>query len=73
MGGVNEEDTDHLVLVNGNTCEKIDASDAGMPYFRKLINDIEHRTQTAMSQSHAFKVCELALKAQALAESRIAS
>lgn len=62
--------TDHLILVNGTRCEKIDASDAGLPYFGRLINDIQNRTETAMTQEHAFKVCELALKAQEKAEGR---
>ena len=64
------EGTDHLVLVNGIRCEKIDASDAGLPYFARLIDDIRNRTETAMTQAHVFKVCELALTAQAMAEAR---
>ncbi|GAA3865422.1 Gfo/Idh/MocA family oxidoreductase [Celeribacter arenosi] len=66
VGGA--EGTDHLILVNGARCEKIDASDAGMPYFARLTHDIRNRTETAMTQAHAFKVCELALKAQLIAE-----
>ena len=62
------EGTDHLVLVNGDRCEKIQCDDAGLPYFTNLINDIRSRTQTAVPQAHAFKVMELALKAQAIAE-----
>lgn len=62
------EGTDHLILVNGERCEKGAYPDAGMPYFSRLIDDIRNRTETAMTQAHAFKVCELALKAQALAE-----
>ncbi|MEM7445963.1 MAG: Gfo/Idh/MocA family oxidoreductase [Pseudomonadota bacterium] len=60
--------TDHLFLVNGDRCEKIDCSDAGLPYFERLAADIRDRTETAMPQQHAFKVTELALKAQQLAE-----
>ena len=60
--------TDHLVLVNGERCETIDARGAGLPYFDRLAHDIAHRTETAMRQSHCFKVMELALQAQALAE-----
>ncbi|QBF34321.1 Gfo/Idh/MocA family protein [Thalassococcus sp. S3] len=60
--------TDHLVLVNDTRCETIDARDAGLPYFERLLHDIRHRTETAMSQAHCFKVMELALTAQALAE-----
>jgi len=66
VGG--EQGTDHLILVNGERCEKIDASTAGLPYFSRLADDIRNRTETAMPQAHAFKVCELALRAQALAE-----
>ncbi|MFK7993379.1 MAG: Gfo/Idh/MocA family protein [Granulosicoccus sp.] len=67
-----DEGTDHLILVNGSRCEKINASDAGLPFFPRLLQDVRDRTQTAMSQLHTFKVCELALRAQELAESRIA-
>lgn len=54
----------HLFLVNGDTCEHIDATGAGLPYFANLANDVANRTETAMPQAHAFKVMELALKAQ---------
>uniref|UniRef100_A0AAN0MG50 Gfo/Idh/MocA-like oxidoreductase C-terminal domain-containing protein n=1 Tax=Yoonia rhodophyticola TaxID=3137370 RepID=A0AAN0MG50_9RHOB len=60
--------TDHLYLVNGTRCEYIDASYAGYPYFARLAADIRDRTETAMSQAHCFKVMELALHAQAMAE-----
>ncbi|MCE0504110.1 Gfo/Idh/MocA family oxidoreductase [Roseivivax sp. GX 12232] len=60
--------TDHLFLVNGSRCEHIDARDAGLPYFPRLIDDIRTRGETAMPQAHAFTVMELALQAQAMAE-----
>ncbi len=66
VGGA--DGTDHLILVNGNRCEKIDASEAGLPYFERLVHDVRNRTETAMTQAHAFKVCELALRAQEMAE-----
>ncbi|SPJ26174.1 Gfo/Idh/MocA family protein [Palleronia abyssalis] len=66
VGGA--EGTDHLILVNGDRCEKIECADAGLPYFPRLIADIRDRTETAMPQSHAFMVMELALQAQAMAE-----
>ncbi|MCV3270274.1 Gfo/Idh/MocA family protein [Roseobacter sinensis] len=66
VGGA--ESTDHLILVNGKTCQKVDARDAGLPYFRRLSDDIAHRTETAMTQEHCFTVMELALTAQARAE-----
>jgi predicted dehydrogenase len=60
--------TDTLYLVNGEENTRIDARDAGLPYFKRLIADVEDRTETAMAQTHAFTTMELALKAQALAE-----
>lgn len=60
--------TDHLILVNGSRSERIDASDAGLPYFERLAADIENRTETAMSQAHCFTVMDLALRAQAMAD-----
>lgn len=62
------EATDNLYLVNGTRCEYIDASDAGYPYFANLNADICNRTDTAMSQQHCFKVMELALQAQGIAD-----
>lgn len=59
--------TDHVFLVNGDTCEHIDASNAPLPYFERLISDVNNRTETAMKQNHCFKVTELALTAQAQA------
>ncbi len=66
VGGA--EGTDHLILVNGTRCEKIQCADAGLPYFAALIADIRDRTETATPQAHTFKVTELALEAQAIAE-----
>ncbi|WP_179378696.1 Gfo/Idh/MocA family protein [Jannaschia marina] len=60
--------TDHLILVNGDRCEKIDAGDAGLPYFARLCADIRDRTETAIPQAHAFKAMELAIRAQNMAE-----
>ena len=65
---VGHEGTDHLILVNGSRCERIDASGAGLPFFARLIADIRDRTETAMTQGHVFQVCDLSLRAQALAE-----
>lgn len=60
--------TDHVILVNGRRCEKIDASGDPLPYFTRLAADIANRTETAMTQAHCFKVMELALTAQAIAQ-----
>lgn len=56
--------TDHLILVTGDRCEHIDASDTPLPYFAALSADVQHRTATAMDQAHCFRVMELALVAQ---------
>ncbi|WP_102191455.1 Gfo/Idh/MocA family protein [Microbacterium aurantiacum] len=40
----------------------------GFPYFGQLIRDCIDRTETAMTQAHAFKAAELSLQAQAAAE-----
>jgi predicted dehydrogenase len=59
--------TDHLLLVNEAVCEHHDASSAGTPYFARLAADVRDRTETAMPQSHCYRVTALALQAQALA------
>ncbi len=63
-----DDGIDHLYLVNGTRCEKIDCSEAGYPYFQRLADDVRDRTETAMPQAHCFKVCELSLQAQAMAD-----
>lgn len=60
--------TDHVMLVNKDRCEHIHASGAGLPFFQRLTNDIRDRSDTAMTQDHCFKVMELAIEAQHLAE-----
>jgi predicted dehydrogenase len=57
--------TDHLFLVNRKATRHIACSDAPLPYYARLIGDVFERTETAMPQAHCFKVCELALAAQA--------
>jgi predicted dehydrogenase len=59
---------DHLFLVNHEGPRHIDCSGAELPYYTSLRADIFNRTETAMSQNYCFKVCELALQAQAQAE-----
>lgn len=62
------DQTDNLYLVNGSRCEHIDARNAGLPYFERLSFDVRNRSETAMPQAHAFRVTELALQAQEMAE-----
>jgi predicted dehydrogenase len=59
--------TDHLFLVDKEGTRHIDCSAAPLPYYERLIADVFERSETAMSQAHCFKVCELALAAQAQA------
>jgi predicted dehydrogenase len=65
IGG--RDGTDHLFLVTNQETRHIDCSDAPLPYFGRLRDDVFARTETAMAQAHCFKVCELALAAQAKA------
>jgi predicted dehydrogenase len=56
---------DHLYLVNQEAAYHIPvAGKVGYPYFGQLILDCINRTETAMSQTHAFKAAELCVKAQ---------
>lgn len=62
--------TDHLFLVNGESCEYMDCSKAELPYSSDLARDVLERTETACPQSHTFKVSALALQAQSQAVRR---
>ena len=55
----------HVYVVNGKGEQYLNASGAtGFPFFGELILDCLNRTETAMTQAHAFKAAELCLKAQ---------
>ncbi|MCV6595176.1 MAG: Gfo/Idh/MocA family oxidoreductase [Silicimonas sp.] len=60
--------TNRLYLVNGEENTMIDCDDAGLPYFARLVADVQDRSETAMAQAHAFTVMELAIEAQRMAE-----
>jgi predicted dehydrogenase len=62
--------TDHLFLVDNKGVRYVDCSDAELTYYANLRRDIFERTETAMPQAHCYNVCELALRAQALAMQR---
>jgi predicted dehydrogenase len=59
--------TDHLFLVDRKATRRVDCRDAPLPYYERLVTDVHERTETAMAQAYCFKVCELALEAQARA------
>lgn len=55
----------HLFLVNRDGEQYADATGkTGLPFFYRLIQDCMNRTETAMTQAHAFKAAELCLIAQ---------
>ena len=61
--------TDHVYLVNEKGEQHIPvAGQVGFRFFGELILDSLNRTETAMTQAHAFKAAELCLKAQAQAK-----
>ena len=58
----------HVFLVNGDGEKYVDATGVtGYPFFGQLILDSLNRTETAMTQAHAFKAAELCLQALAQA------
>jgi hypothetical protein len=54
-------------LVSGSRNEYIDCSQVPLTFFGRLLADLRDRTETAMTQRHAFTVMELAITAQQLA------
>lgn len=66
IGG--REGGNHLFLVDGGETRHIDCGQVELPYGRQLLDDVVQRSETAMSQAHCFRACELALTAQAEAE-----
>ncbi len=61
--------TDHLYLVTSEGEQHLSVQGkVGYPFFGQLILDCLNRTETAMTQAHAFAAAELALRAQARAD-----
>lgn len=59
---------DHLFLVDHKSVQRVECRDVPLPYGEQLVNDILHRTETAMPQAHCFLAMELALQAQQRAQ-----
>lgn len=58
-----------IYLIDSKKVEVIDCDGKiGYPFFGKLILDVLHRTENAMTQDHAFKAAELSMMAQAIAD-----
>ncbi|MBC7923350.1 MAG: gfo/Idh/MocA family oxidoreductase, partial [Ferruginibacter sp.] len=55
-------------LVDQKATRYVDCRQEPLPYGERLVDDILHRTETAMSQAHCFRATELALKAQQQAQ-----
>jgi len=60
--------TDHLFLFDGKEVRHMDCSGFVPPFGARFLADLTNRTETAMTQAHAFLATELALKAQAMAD-----
>lgn len=59
---------DKIFLVNREKEMEIDCrGKIGYPFFGRLILDVLNRSENAMSQEHAFKAAELAMRAQEMA------
>lgn len=57
--------TDHLFLCDRQGTRYIDCTSEPITFFNKLVQDIQDRTETAISHAHVFTVCRLALDADA--------
>jgi len=62
------EGGNHLFIVDKKETRYFDCSKDPLPYGQQLLNDIQNRTETAMTQDHCFLATELALKAQKQAQ-----
>lgn len=63
------EESDHLFLVDHEGVRHLPlAGQVGYPFFGRVVLDVLHRTETAMTQAHAFKAVEVCLKAHEAAE-----
>jgi predicted dehydrogenase len=58
----------HLFLVDKMETRYVDCKDVVLPYGQQLVDDVLHRTETAMPQAHCFLAMELAIRAQANAQ-----
>jgi hypothetical protein len=54
----------HLFLVTNTKTEHIPCAGIPLATFRAFVADLRDRTETAMTQSHCFAVCRLALAAE---------
>lgn len=63
--GTNDGSSNHVFLVNDEGEKHYEVTgQVGYPFFGQLILDCINRTETAMTQEHAFKAAELCVKAE---------
>lgn len=55
---------EHLFLVDGREVRRFDCRHDPLPFGEEFLDDVRHRSETAMTQAHCFLACELALRAQ---------
>ncbi|MEP7345613.1 MAG: Gfo/Idh/MocA family oxidoreductase, partial [Gemmatimonadaceae bacterium] len=58
----------HLFLTDAKSVRYIDCDTMALPFGRQLVDDVLHRTESAMPQAHCFLAMELALEAQQRAQ-----
>jgi predicted dehydrogenase len=54
----------HLFLVDGKSPRYIDCRDVALPYGKRLVDDVLHRTETANPQQQTFLAMDIALRAE---------
>lgn len=59
------EGGDHLFLVDGERTLHLDCRGEPLPFGPALLRDVTERSETALRQDHAFRVTEIALRAEA--------
>ena len=58
------EGDNHLFLVDNKGMQHVDCTDVELPFGKQFVNDVQNRTETAMTQAHCFLASELALQAE---------
>lgn len=58
----------HLFVVNNKETRYVESDDVELTYGKLLVDDVLNRTETAMTQAHAFLTAELSIRAQTQAK-----
>lgn len=65
---VGQPGSEHLILVDDTSARRVDTTNVTLDWAHRLLADIEHRTDTFMSHDHVLDACDIALRAQQLAD-----